>query len=203
MSKNDQGKLRDLDLFSPLLGVCALVIPLVISACGSAPGTPAPTVTFAPKQANLDACQLMPKEEASALAGTTFGDGKDQVTATGKSSCIYSVTSYLVMMEVFPEKDAATAKADGQQALQEVQSGTGGGDNDQPMNLTQLPNFADGGFLADFSGSDPSLTLSGIGMGFLSGTTYVYFAVEVQGGGSAPSSAAMQSEATQVLGRLP
>ena len=180
-----------------------MIIPLAISACGSAPGTSAPAATATPKQTSLDACHLIPKEEASALAGTTFGDGKDQVTATGKSSCIYSAISYLVMMEVFPEKDAATAKVDGQQALQEVQSGTGGGDNDQPMDITQLPNFADGGFLADFSSSDPSLALNGIGMGLLSGTTYVYFAVEVQGGGSAPSNAAMQAEATQMLGRLP
>jgi hypothetical protein len=103
------------------------------------------------------------------------------------------------MVEVAQVPDVATAKnykaqflADIQANMQELTS--------HGVTITELPNFADGATLAqlDLSG----ISVCGSAIGFLKGTIFFGFSDEARDG-TAPSSQAVQAEATTVLGRLP
>jgi hypothetical protein len=208
---------------NPSSGAPATLVPLptatlVPVAAPTATSLPQPTATSAPtatqppasvvvpqqKAVNtlLDPCVLVPSEEASALAGVTFGDGVENTTPEGLRTCTYgSQTTNVFIAEVVQAPDIATAQqakdqflADLQASLQQI--------TDQGINVTQLPDFADGGVIGQLSFSGNGMTINGSAMGFEKGTIFVGFS-DLNMNGPAPTSDALQAEATTVLGRLP
>ena len=150
----------------------------------------------------LDPCQLVTSQEASSLAGALFGAGLEGTTPGGGKTCTYGYQTLNVFNVVVGQAaDVATAQADKAQFETDIQSKI-----QQFANvgfiITQLPNFADGASAGTGSVTIGGKLFSGGSFGFLKGTTFVGFS-DINAGGAAPSAAAMQAEATTVLGRLP
>lgn len=163
--------------------------------------TPAETATATVTTA-LDPCVLVPKEEASALTGVSFDDGTEETTSGGGKRCIYgSNTLNVFTVIVVQGKDQATveaAKADFQADLEANMQQLAS----QGIEVTELPDYADGAFVgqgsADFSGQ----TINGSAIGVLKGL--VFFGIsDIALNGPAPSTDALKAEADTVLGRIP
>ncbi len=209
------------------LSIGALVIATLLSACSSmaAPTTTTdtvagnltvmntPMVTSTPDQmsatdtpqatvqVSLDPCQLVTRQEASALAGTTFGPGREDTTQGGGRTCTYGYqTTNVFMVDVGQAPDVATAQADKAQFVNELESKLPQ-IAQTPLKVTQLPNFADGAVTATFSVSMGGQTISGTSIGVLKGTVFFGFS-DLALGSAGPSTSAMESEAQTVLGRL-
>jgi hypothetical protein len=196
------------------LVISVLAIAALLAACSSPTTTPTPTPTPIPVIINmpqatvtatptsLDPCQLIDSQEASALAGASFGAGEESTTSGGGRICTYGAqTANVFMVEVAQAPDVATANsykasflADLQANLQQLTSGG--------LTPTELPNFADGAVTAQVSLNAGGETINGGAFGFLKGTVFFGFSDLVLGG-AAPSSDALQAEAQTVLGRLP
>ncbi len=171
---------------------------------------PSPTATSmptsAPQQAvqptSLDPCQLISSQEASSLAGASFGEGVEDTNPGGGRSCTYgSQTTNVFIVEVVQAPDKATVDTAKSQFLNDLKSkmpelASAG------VQVTQLPNFADGAIFGQLSLNIGGATINGSSFGFTKGTIFVGFS-DLAVGSTAPSSTAMQSEATTVLGRLP
>lgn len=186
-----------------------VIIPTATSVAQNTT-TPAPALnplaTSGPQQAAvntpLDPCVLISSQEASTLAGASFGTGKESTTPEGMKSCTYGAqTTNVFAVDVIQAPDLNTAKsykaqflADLQAQLQQLTS--------QGLNVTEMPNFADGAVMADANINTGTVDFSGRAIGFLKGTVFFGFS-DLVVGGAAPGSAAVQSEATSVLGRLP
>ena len=62
---------------------------------------------------SLDPCQLVTSPEASALAGTTFGPGKEETSGQNGKRCVYgSRTMNVFTVEVGQDPGASAAQAD-------------------------------------------------------------------------------------------
>jgi hypothetical protein len=197
--------------------ISVLVIAALFSACSAATGTPALTSTpvpapglapaavqpqAAPVAVALDPCQLVTSQEAASLAGTTFGAGLEGSTPGGLKTCTYgSQATNVFTVDVAQAADVATAQKDKDQFLADLQANLQQL-SDQGLNVTQLPNFADGAVLASASISAQGTTFNGSAIGVLKGTIFFGFS-DIVVGGAAPTSEALQTEATTVLGRLP
>jgi hypothetical protein len=172
--------------------------------------TPGLTVTPAeagtPQQTSsptaLDPCQLLPEQEASSLAGTSFGAGTEGTIPGGGNTCTYgSQSSNIFFVQVIQAPDATTADAAEQQFLSDLQANMQQVSS-QGLTVTQLPNFADGAVIGEASINASGVNVNGSAIGFRKGTIFFGFS-DVVIGGPAPSSTALQTEATTVLGRLP
>ena len=198
------------------LSISLLAIAALLSACSLSLSTPAPTAAptattppaaTSPSQqtsspTSLDPCVLLPVQEASSLAGTSFGPGEEQTTSGGGSLCIYGYqTTNVFMVEVAQAADQATMQAEMSQFQSDLEAKmpelTGAG-----ITVVELPNFADGAATGQGSFNLNGVTISGSDFGFIKGTIFFGFSDLVLGT-TAPSSAALQAEATIVLGRLP
>ena len=164
-----------------------------------------PTATSAPQQTtttSLDPCALISSQEASSLANASFGQGKEVTTAGGMKICTYgSQTTNVFNAEVIQAPDVATAQADEAQFLADIQANLKNL-TDQGLNVTQVPTFADGAVMANTSFTTGGESISGNAMGFRKGLVFFGFS-DLVVGGTAPTDAAMQSEAQKLLGRLP
>jgi hypothetical protein len=201
-----------------MITISVLAIATLLSACNAATSTPTPTAAALPTSTPipasvqqpqaaasvaLDPCQLVTSQEASTLAGTTFGTGTEGSTPEGLKTCAYSYqATNTFTVDVGQAADAASAKAYKDQFLADLQANLQQLTS-QGLNITQLPNFADGAVLASVSLNVQGMALNGSAIGVLKGTIFFGFSDIVIGGGAAPTSAALQSEATTVLGRLP
>ncbi len=198
------------------LGVCTLASAALLSACAASTSTPAPTsvpmatstpvATSAPQQTgaptSLDPCQLVTSKDASSLAGTTFGAGMEDTTPGGGKICWYGYqTTNVFMVLVGQEKDAATAQADKAQFQTVLESKMPELAN-AGIQVTELPNFADGGATGQGSLSMGGQTINGSDFGFIKGATFIGLS-DLVVGQAAPSSAAWQVYATTLLGQLP
>jgi hypothetical protein len=168
--------------------------------------TDTPAVTSTPQQTaaptSLDPCQLIPNQEASSLAGTTFGAGAEGSLPGGGKTCTYgSQSSNVFIVQVVQAPDAATANAAETQFLSDLQASLQQLSS-EGLNVTQLPDFADGAVLAEASINAGGVSVNGSAFGFRKGTIFFGFD-DVVLGGPAPSGDALQAEATTVLGRLP
>jgi hypothetical protein len=195
---------------SPTIAPPATSAPqIAVTTTPAATGTTAATATAAtntPQSAavntQLDPCELINSQVASTLAGTTFGQGKDVTTHDNLKICTYGgQTTNILTVEVVQAPDVATAQADKAQFLADLQSSMQNL-TDQGLNITQLPNFADGAVAANANVSSGGVSISGNAFGFLKGTVFFGFS-DVVIGGTAPTDAAMQAEANTVLGKLP
>ena len=174
-------------------------------------GTTAPVVTATPTAAasptgseatgvptTLDPCQLVTAQEASQLAGMTFGAGKEGTTSGNGKTCVYggqTLNVFTVLVAQAP--DVATAQAGKAAAQAETQKLGATG-----IKITELPNLADGAaFLGgSYAVSGQTFNISSIDV--LKGTIFFGFS-DLALNQPAPTSAAMQAEAQIVLGRLP
>lgn len=208
-----------------LFGISGLTLVVLLSACSPSTSTPTPTTVIASinipvstatpapttvqQQAAasgsinpLDPCQLIDSQEASLYAGATFGPGLESTTSGGGRICTYGAeTANVFMVEVAQAPDVATVKADKADFLATLQASAAqlayGG-----LNVTELPDFADGATMGQLSTSVEGIAINGSAIGVLKGTIFFGFS-DVVKGGAAPSAAAVQAEATTVLGRLP
>lgn len=178
------------------------------TATAQSTATPNPTATAAVKgtlpaaagSTALDPCQLLTSQEASILTGASFGAGKEETLDGGAKSCTYGAnTKNVLYVWVAQTKDVAGAQAaqkqfeaDLQANLQEMFS--------SGLTFSPYPNFADAAITASLNLS--AIDVTGSAFGFRKGTIFFGFSDLVQGG-AAPTSAAMQAQATTVLGRLP
>jgi hypothetical protein len=171
---------------------------------------PAPTATPVPTNveqvatapASLDPCVLIDSQEASSYAGASFGPGEESTTPGGGKICTYgSETANVFMVEVAQAPDVATVKAEKADFLATLQANAqqlaSGG-----LTVTELPAFADGATMGQLNTSVGGVAITGSAIGVLKGTIFFGFS-DVVKGGAAPSPAAVQAEATTVLGRLP
>lgn len=150
----------------------------------------------------LDPCVLIDSQAASTLAGVTFGAGVESTTPEGLKMCTYGgQTTNVFTVDVVQAPDVATAQAAKQQFLADLQANLEQLTS-QGLNITQLPNFADGAVMANANVNAGGVSISGNAMAFLKGTVFVGFS-DIALGGTAPSDEAMQAEATTVLGMLP
>jgi hypothetical protein len=180
-------------------------VPPSLPATSTATSIPQPTATIVPQQASastaLDPCQLINNQTASTLAGASFGPGVEG-TSNGLNSCTYSSgTSNVFTVDVAQAPDVNTAQADKDQFLADLQA-SAQQLSANGLNVTQLPDFADGAVIATANINAGGISVSGSAIGFLKGTIFFGFSDMVIGG-SAPSAETLQSEATTVLGELP
>jgi hypothetical protein len=206
------------------LGVTALAVTVLLAACSPA-GSPAaptptsiigslpnpvnvPTVANNPNQkvaapASLDPCQVITSQEASTLAGATFGAGVESTTQDGGGKiCTYGAnTTNVFMVEVAQAADLATAQAEKAQFISDIKSNmaqlAAGG-----LTVTELPNLGDGATMGIAVINIAGETINGGAIGVLKGTIFFGFSDLVRGG-PAPTAAALQSEAQSILGTLP
>jgi hypothetical protein len=172
----------------------ATSVPSPISTQASAPQPVAST--------SLDPGQLISIQEASDLTGASYGPCAESTTPEGLKTCTYGAqTSNIFTVEVAQAPDVATAQADKAQFLADLQASLQQL-TDQGFNVVQLPNFADGAVTGQININAQGISVNGSAFGFLKGTTFVGFSSIVMGG-AAPSTDALQAEATTVLGRLP
>jgi hypothetical protein len=218
-----------IDVARTTLVISILAIAAFLSACSTstptttsvaqqiaASSTPNPTATSSPTitqsatsmpqvsatPTSLDPCVLIDSAEATSLAGTTFGAGVEGTLPGGGRTCTYgSQLTNMFFVEVVQAPDTATADTAQKQFLSDIQA------NMQQLtsegfNVTQLPNFADGGIIGQATINAGGVTVNISAIGFRKGTIFFGFS-DVVFGGAAPSSDALQNEATTVLGRLP
>ncbi len=195
-----------------LLAACAptgsALTPTPTSLIGSAPNPASvPTAANATQppaaQTSLDPCQVITSQEASTLAGATFGAGVESTTQDGGGKiCTYGAnTTNVFMVEVAQAADVATAQAAKAQFISDLEANmaqlAAGG-----LTVTELPNLGDGATMGIAAINIAGETINGGAIGVLKGTIFFGFSDLVRGG-PAPTSAALQSEAQTILGTLP
>ena len=213
-----------------LLAACSSTTPTATSApqqtaasdtpnptvTSSPTDTPAPTVAISPTAAPaetgtpqqtaaptvLDPCQLLPSQEASSLAGDSFGAGTEGTIPGGGNTCTYgSLSTNILFVQVVKAPDTATADAAQTQFVNDLNANLNQLTN-EGFTITPLPNFADAAIIGGVSINAGGETFNGSVIGFRKGTIFFGFS-DVVLGSAAPTNAAMQAEATTVLGRLP
>jgi hypothetical protein len=179
---------------SPTIAPASLPLP-----SGAAEGSAVPT--------SLDPCALVTADEASTLAGTTFGAGTESTTSGGAKICTYgSATTAVVNVLVAQAADAATAQADWAQEQAEAQA--------------QLQQSVPAGVSLSFSLDDTSVTgadkaavgtasasISGVGVAIsaiyvLKGAVFFTFS-DLAVGHAAAAATALEAQAGTTIGRLP
>jgi hypothetical protein len=201
----------------------SLGVAVVLAACSAAGSalTPTPTTIIGslpnpvnvPTAANatiqptastsLDPCQVITSQEASTLAGATFGPGVESTTQDGGGKiCTYGAnTTNVFMVEVAQAKDVATAQAAKADFISEIEANmaqmAAGG-----LTVTELPNLGDGATMGIAALNIEGIPINGGAIGVLTGTIFFGFSDLVRSG-PAPIAAALQSEAQTILGTLP
>jgi len=186
--------------------VCA-GLALAIGCAGAAPAL-AQSDDQSGAPGALDPCQVVTSDEASALAGATFGQGVETADPGGSQTCVYGgQTSNVFMVTVAQAADAPTAQADWAQeqadAQAMLQKGVPQGVNVN-LDVVDVPDLAGADRAATGSGSGSVFgrTINGSALYVLKGATFVAFSDLVLDQ-AAPTSDALESEGQTVLGRLP
>jgi len=147
---------------------------------------------------SLDPCVLVPAQEASQVAGATFGAGKEETTSGNGRICVYGGQTLNVFEVIVGQApDAATAQAAKAEAEAQIQSAAG-----KAVQFTELPGFADGAAYTTGTVSLSGQSIGASGFYFLKGVNFVGFS-DLAFGHAALTAAALQAEATAILGRLP
>ncbi|HEY5049981.1 MAG TPA: hypothetical protein VII50_03705 [Acidothermaceae bacterium] len=168
----------------------------------SASSAASPTGSASPT--NLDPCQLVTQDEASSLAGTTFGPGKEESTGGGKE-CVYgSQTTNVMDIIVAQAIDAKTAQADYAAAQADAQTTIA---SKLPPGVHVNLNAANAAGIGDqavtITGAESLLgqTLSFTGIYVLSGATFFTIGDLVLAK-PPPTVSAIEDQARTTLGRI-
>jgi hypothetical protein len=175
--------------------------PSSAPASEEASGTPEPTAVAT----DLDPCQLVTADDASAFVGVKFGAGKASTSESNVRTCTYAAPGpNLFMVEVAIAPDVATAKAAEASVEDDLKSSA----NDLAslgLSVTKLPNFAPGTDAATMQGalSESGMSVAARAMLLLRATTFLAFSDVAVGGGKPPSDQAFKDEANALLAKLP
>ena len=151
-----------------------------------------------------DPCAMVTSAEASALAGVTFGPGKEDTTTGNGRICTYGAgTLHIVTVSTALAADAATAKAEEADFKTKLEQGAAQAGADLKVNVTELPSWQPGVDAALVSGgvTISSVSIAASAMYLLKGTTFVGFSC-LGLGTAAPSNAALEAQGMTVLGRI-
>ncbi len=182
--------------------------PTSSSALSSPSETPSPSQTTSATgptdsaspsaTTTIDPCQLLPADEASALAGVTYGAGTESVNAGGGKMCTYGAnTTTVTEIIVGQGGDPTTIKADMSASEQEILANAPAGTQFSP-----LPGLGDGGDYVTGSMTVSGTTVSGSAIDAYRGSTWFTFSV-LSAVSATPDLATLQAQAQKVLGRLP
>ena len=170
------------------------------SATGSPPSSPTSSPTSVPRgtQNTFDPCQLVTQSEASALAHSSFGPGKEEGNKI-RHECVYGAqTPNVLSVIVLTGASSGDAQAEWDQLLADAKSGAGQSAN--LLTLTPDPTLADRGEWVELNLSQ--IGVDARGLAFLKGSVGVYL-IDLVRGAAAPSRDAFTTEAETVLTRLP
>ena len=179
--------------------------PLPSAAASQAAAGPSGSALATAVPTDIDPCQLITAEAASALVGVTFGPGKESDNGKNVKICSYAGPGpNIFMVEVAVAPDVATAKAAEASVQADLQSNASQ-QADLGLTVTQLPNFAANTDAAMLSGakSAGALSVAARAMLVLRNTTFFAFSDVAVGGGQPPSEKAMQDKANEILATLP
>jgi hypothetical protein len=162
-------------------------------AGGAAPTTAAPTpTTAASAPVNLDPCQLVPQQEASTVAGASFGPGKLESENASSSRCTYGGnTKNVFLVIVARASSVAEAQAQRDEMRSEAEAQLGG-----KLNVAKVPGVGDDA--ESITGHLSSLDVNVSGLYVLKGTLGFALVDEVLGG-PAPTTQALIDETNKVL----
>jgi hypothetical protein len=167
------------------------------SSGASGPAMPSePNATGVPT--TLDPCQLVTAQEASQLAGVTFGAGKEDTTQGYGKICTYgSATGNDFNVIVGQAPDVATAQAAEAEAEAQIKEQAPVG-----VTTTQISGLGDAAVFLSISESVGGQTINGSAIYVLKGTVFFGLA-DLAFGKPAPSQAALTTQAQLVLSRVP
>jgi len=207
--------MKRLQFIFPAMAIAGALVGCSLGGT-SAPTSAAPVATRAPEdtpavselpqatvvQTAINPCDLVPQDEASALANFNFGEGQLEANPGKASRCTYgSETTNVMIIEVAQASDVATAQQDRDQFIAFLQS-QAASLAEQGLVITQIPDFADGAVSATLDASIGGVTISGSALGFLHDT--VFFGIsDLTRGQPAPTIDALKNEANTVIARLP
>jgi hypothetical protein len=168
----------------------------------SSPTDPPPSSpTSSPKgtQNTFDPCQLVTQSEASTMAHSTFGPGKEEGNNI-RHECVYGAqTPNVLSVIVLTGASNEDAQAEWDQLLAEAQQGVA----KAPANLVHLTPGDGIGDRSEWVEADLSqIGVQARGLAFLKGSIGIYV-IDVVRGAAAPSRDDMTAEAQTVIGRLP
>jgi hypothetical protein len=168
----------------------------------SSPTDPPPSSpTSSPKgtQNTFDPCRLVTQSEASAMAHSSFGPGKEEGNNI-RHECVYGAqTANVLSVIVLTGASSGDAQAEWNQLLAEAQQGV----SQAPANMIHLTHGAGIGDRSEWVEVDLSqIGVQARGLAFLKGSVGVYV-IDLVRGAAAPSRDAMTAEAQIVLSRLP
>ncbi len=166
------------------------------STMPSAPASEEPSLATAVATA-VDPCQLVTQEEASSLAGVSFGKGKASTLENHGRQCVYTATGFAFNVSVVQAPDQATMDAAKQQVLTEIKQSVG-----QGVKTTPLSGIGDDAMLLTLSTTVEGMTAKLIGIYLAKGTVFAAFS-DVGLGHPVASSTDMQSQAQTIVSRLP
>jgi len=180
------------------------------SAATSAATSPVASASTSPSQSgvatSLNPCQIVPADEASAVAGATFSAGQEEPTGTGGERCVYGSETTNVFSVIVGQADSATdAEADYSQEEADAQSAitkqvpAGVKLNEQTQDVSGLGDRAT---VVSGSVSMGAESIAASAIYLLKGAVFLSFSDEVVGAG-APTAEALEAEATKALARLP
>jgi hypothetical protein len=166
----------------------------------SATDPPPSSPTSSPEgtQNTFDPCQLVTRSEASAMAHSSFGPGKEEGNKI-RHECVYGAqTPNVLSVIVLTGASSGDAQAGWNQLLAEAKSGAGQSAN--LLTLTPDPGLADRGEWVELNLSQ--IGVDARGLAFLKGSVGVYM-IDLVRGAAAPGRDAFTAEARTVLTRLP
>ena len=161
-------------------------------ATTTAAAAPASAVATAGAPANIDPCQLVPQQEASALAGASFGPGQLESENASSSRCTYGAnTKNVFLVIVARASSVAEAQAQRDELRSEAESQLGG-----KLNVAKVSGVGDDA--EAITGSLSSIGVNVSGLYVLKGALGFALVDEVQGG-AAPTTQALIDETNKVL----
>jgi hypothetical protein len=158
----------------------------------------------------LDPCQVVTSSEASSLAAASFGQGREDTTSDGLGKiCIYGYqTLNIFEVLVAQAPDATTAQSEfaqeeakAQATLTQAASQAPGLAFNISLNDVSIAG-ADRAAAGTFSGTYAGHTFGAAAVYLLKGAVFLSFS-DLEVGLTPPTLAAMQTEATTAVGRLP
>ena len=201
---------------TPLAAVLIGVAAASLAACGpttnssSSPPPPSSSATASAAAsgaaATPDPCQLVTAAEASSLAGTTFGAGREETFSSRGRGCVYtsgSLNVFTVEVAVAPSAAAAGAgfveqQTKAQSALKRF-APTGINLN---LTVATVANLGDRAATVYGQASLLGQTIGVSGIYVLKGATFFAFQ-DLEVGHAPPAAAAMEAQARVTLSRLP
>ena len=175
------------------------------SAPAAASEAPSEGVLPSAVATDIDPCQLITADDASAFVGVKFGPGRESTTDKNVKICNYDAPGpNLFFVEVAIAPDEATAKA--AEAAQEADLESQAQDlASLGLTVTKMPGFAPNTDAALLQGglSQGGVSVAALAMFLLRGTTFVGFSDTAVGGGQPPSEQAFKDKANELLAKLP